>query len=381
MFIHSAKYYILRTIKNRILLFWILLFPIGLATLFYFAFGNLFESDMAFNPIPVAIILDDSAESENFKTIADSLSEVDEDQLLIARYTDEKEALTLLENEEVTGIIYSGKNPSLKLNSDTEDKDIDKSILVSFLNQYKTSYSVIEQVLQTNPSKLEDVVNINQSASSYSVEKKLTKGNLNIYLQFFYNLIAMTCLYSSFLGLNIATQLRADSSYVGARRNVSMAKKIVTSFSEILGALAIELTVDVLLIIYLLFVLKLDLNCSLPLMILSCISGSLLGISLGFLIGSLNIKNETIKMCISIGISMFSCFLSGLMDDAMKMKVEEFCPLINRLNPATLISDCFYSLNIYSTYDRLTRNIITILIMAFVFSLIGTMSLGRNHHE
>ena len=47
----------------------------------------------------------------------------------------------------------------------------------------------------------------------------------------------------------------------------------------------------------------------------------------------------------------------GQARQAVKDMVEHKFPIANRINPACLISDCFYSLNVYENYDRFFRNI------------------------
>ena len=70
------------------------------------------------------------------------------------------------------------------------------------------------------------------------------------------------------------------------------------------------------------------------------------------------------------------CFLSGLMIGDMRMRVEEVCPLINKINPAVLVSDSFVSLNQFGDMDRYMNNVITMIVMAIV-SIIAGLLLGR----
>ena len=42
---HLIKYSVIRKVKNFSMLFWPCMFPLILGTLFYFAFGNISESD------------------------------------------------------------------------------------------------------------------------------------------------------------------------------------------------------------------------------------------------------------------------------------------------------------------------------------------------
>ena len=48
---------------------------------------------------------------------------------------------------------------------------------------------------------------------------------------------------------------------------------------------------------------------------------------------------------------MILSVLGGLIGPNVKSYIEHTMPIINRINPASLIVDSFYALNIYDTYD------------------------------
>lgn len=72
-----------------------------------------------------------------------------------------------------------------------------------------------------------------------------------------------------------------------------------------------------------------------------------------------------------IALNMFLCFFSGLFINTIKNDVEQVCPIINRINPAVVLSDAFYALDIYDTYDRYFKNIIILLIFTAIFCIGG----------
>lgn len=95
--------------------------------------------------------------------------------------------------------------------------------------------------------------------------------------------------------------------------------------------------------------------------------GCLVGISLGILVGSIGKWKESTKIGIVLSVSLGSSFLSGLMIGGIKGLIEENCPIINRINPASLISDAFYSVAIYQDSDRYFRDVVTMAVLAAVF--------------
>ena len=83
-------------------------------------------------------------------------------------------------------------------------------------------------------------------------------------------------------------------------------------------------------------------------MLIISLFGSLIGVSVGLFVGSLGKLSEGIKVAVILAISMVCSFLAGLMNSNMKDLVEKHAPIINRINPAALISDAFYCINVYS---------------------------------
>lgn len=78
---------------------------------------------------------------------------------------------------------------------------------------------------------------------------------------------------------------------------------------------------------------------------------------------------------------MFWCYLSGMMGITMKYVVDKNVPIINKINPASMITDGLYSLYYYDTFDRYWFNIISLLIFAFVLMLISFFSLRRQKYD
>ena len=64
----------------------------------------------------------------------------------------------------------------------------------------------------------------------------------------------------------------------------------------------------------------------------------------------------------------------------MRIIVEQYAPFFNRINPAALMSDCFYSLAIYDSLERYTRNILTLLLLSFIFCLLGFLCTRRKKY-
>ena len=78
---------------------------------------------------------------------------------------------------------------------------------------------------------------------------------------------------------------------------------------------------------------------------------------------------------------MAGCFLSGMMGITMKYLVDKNIPLLNRLNPANMITDGLYALYYYDTPDRYFFNVISLLAFAFVMILFAVFGLRRQKYD
>ena len=62
------------------------------------------------------------------------------------------------------------------------------------------------------------------------------------------------------------------------------------------------------------------------------------------------------------------------------MIVEHHAPWFNYVNPAALISDCFYSLTAYESLNRYYTNLLTLCAFTVIFTLGGIILTRRNRY-
>jgi ABC-2 type transport system permease protein len=91
-------------------------------------------------------------------------------------------------------------------------------------------------------------------------------------------------------------------------------------------------------------------------------------------------KNEGLKIAILIAVSNIGSFLAGMMYVNMKYIIAKNLPLLSYLNPATLITDGFYSLYYYNTHQRFFVNISILAVLSIIFSLITYFIIRRQRY-
>ncbi len=390
MFIHNLKYSIKTLFRNKMLIFWTFAFPIILGTFFNMAFSNI-ENSEKLEIIDIAIVNNEEFKNneifkETFKSLSD---EKNEDRLFNTQYVTEQKAKELLENDEISGYLIlenevpkiivttSGINETILKNVTEEiiqtseivkslaENEIKKEIMAGNYNiDYEKMYKEIIEKNQKEEAKIENISNKNLSYTMIE----------------YYTLIAMSCLYGGILGMVAINQNLANMSNNGKRISIAPTSKGKLVFSSVIASYITQIIGLSLLFLYTIFVLKVDYGTNLPLVILLGMVGSFAGLSMGLAIGTVLKTNEGIKTGILISITMLGCFLSGMMGITMKYIIDKNVPIVNKLNPASMITDGFYSLYYYDTLDRYFFNITSLLIFAFIMIGISIFSLRRQKY-
>ena len=391
MFIHNFKYSLKTLFRNKALIFWTFAFPIILGTFFNMAFSNI-ESSEKLDIINIAIIKnDDFNNNEIFKTAFEELSDKNnDDRLFETRYTTEEEAKKLLEDEEIVGYMkLVNDEPKLTFTTSGINETIFKYVseeitqtsnIIKYLSEeeikkemiagnYNIDYeSIYNRVIELTE---EDNVRLNNVSNS----------NLSYTMIEFYTLIAMACLYGGILGAVAINQNLANMTNQGKRVSVSPTSKGKIILSSVLASYITQLVGVALLFLYTIFVLKVDYGNKLGLDIALAMAGSLAGLSLGVAVATTIKSNDNVKTGIIIAITMLGCYLSGMMGITMKYIIDKNIPIINKLNPASMITDGFYSLYYYDTLDRYIFDIGSLLIFALILIAISYISLRRQKYD
>lgn len=373
MFFHNLKYELLIGLRKKETLFWLILFPIVLGSFFKIAFAGIYDKTV-FTAVPIAVV--QTEKNETFDSVIKQVS-TGKDSLFKVTFTDEKKALQMLKDEKCDGIIYSGSDLSLTVAS----KGIKQTIIKTFVSQYKLQEKIITDTITSNPESVQKVISQLSKEVKYNNDIKLTEGNTDNTIQYFYNLLAMVALLGSMSGLSVAIGNQGNLSNIGARKCISPTNKAVSITASLCSCFIIQTICMLVAVTFICFVLKIDFGNRLPLVYLSSVMGGILGVSCGFFIGSIGRMGENAKIAVAMTFSMLSCFLSGLMIGNLKGVIAEHCPIINEINPAAVISDTFYCLNIYSDYRRFTEKIIVMAIMIFAFGAGGFLLSRRRKYE
>ncbi len=391
MFIHNFIYSFKTLFRNKMLIFWTFAFPIILGTFFNMAFSNIEDSEKL-EMIPIAIVnnedfKDNEILKEAFKTLSD---EENEDRLFDTKYTTEEESKHLLQNDEIIGYMILEKDePKVVVTTSGINETIFKYVteeitqtseMVSNLMNHEIKKEIMTGNQKVDYEKIyQNILEMTQNQEA-NIEN-ITSNHLSYTMIEFYTLIAMACLYGGILGMVAMNQNLPNMSSNGKRIAVAPISKGKVILSSVLASYITQLIGLALLFVYTILVLKVDYGTNLPLIILLGMVGSLAGLSMGLTVGTVFKTNDNVKTGIVISITMLGCFLSGMMGITMKYIIDKNMPIINKINPASMITDGFYSLYYYDTLDRYFFNVASLLIFAIVAIGISYLCLRRQKYD
>ena len=375
------KYYFRNNLRNRANVFWCLVFPLALMTCFKIAFGNLTTVD-SINSMPTAVIYSCENEQyeESFGTMMDSLSE-GEDALFEVNEYDDEEAVrkAIIDGDLDVAFKVTDGNVEVLLPKAYTDTAcaVGRSVADTFMN----NFTLIEDAYAKNPEeamalieKLGDNIDVVSAAQSNFVDE-----SPNPYIWYFYSSLVMGILFNAMNGVEMVNDLKADVSSAAMRVSVSPSKKIKMIMACFSSKLVIALIINVIQLFIMKNVFEVPLGnyVKIGVFLVAC---NIFAIAFGEICGSLmkgTLDNRANK---TTAIIMASVFLSGEMIANLPGFLELHCPIINDINPATVMNMALYRL-CYSTKDfDFYTNMAKIVIAAIVLLTISVVTLRREKY-
>lgn len=377
MFRHIFLHRLKCSFRDRQMIFWTFIFPILLSTFFSLAFSNL-NSGEAFTRIPVAVIDNAAYQNDPFlKSALTSASDPSQDGSLF-----ELQTLTLqqagqaLQEGRITGYYL----PGATLQVVVAESGIRQTILKIFADEYLQISATIQRIGEIRPEAMAALLQRVSERLELIREEKAGQGGMNDVVIYYYALIGMACLYSGFYGLREITAVQANLSNQAARINLVPVHKMKVFAASLSAALVVQYASIVLLVAYLILVQRIDFGQQTGLILLTCLTGSLLGIMIGALIGAVSKAGEGVKTAILIGVSMIFSFLAGLMQTSIKYLVDAKLPFLQWINPANLVCDSLYALYYYDNLNRYILNTLIQSVMIVMIFLVVYIILRRQRY-
>ncbi len=384
MFFHNFNYTLKTLFKNKILIFWTYAFPIILGLLFYFAFSDI-EKGETFKVIPIGIVenqafLENTLYKETFQVLGEEGSKT---QLFSIRYEDEETCQSLTKKKEIVGYLNLENEARLVIS----ENGIDETTFKFVIEEIEEKKALFNHLIEMNQDSIRNDASFvaqiyeNVMANQVSSIQDDSKSHLSYTMIEYYTLIAMACLYGGIVGMYAINQKLANMSSNGKRVSVAPIQKIKLIGSSALASYVALLIGVLLLFLFTVFVLHVDYGDSIFYVLLLILFGSLAGLAFGLFISVLLKKNENTKIGIIIASTMFCSVLSGMMGITMKYVIDKNVPILNKINPANMITDGFYALYYYDTPERFFMNLISLILFSLVLFLISIVILRGEKYD
>lgn len=233
---------------------------------------------------------------------------------------------------------------------------------------------------QAPPTK--DSTTTAEGVNLFEVNQDLRKGGVNEMLSYQFACIAYIAFYAFNTGNNLLNNINANQSTLGLREQVSPLQK-PKSFLLHFGAHLVIYAGFTLFLYLLLRLLGVDAATktdALPFLLLLYL-GQCCGMVMGAVFAALFPEAKNLRQAISILVPLFFGFLSGMMISSIRTTVQDVAPLVDQLNPVSMVSDGVYGLYTQGVGEIYQTAMLHLAIIFVLFLGITAIALRRDRYE
>lgn len=390
---HTFKYTVLSILRERSVLFWVVLFPLILATLFNAMFKGLDGTAYNLPTIPVAIVDGSEGEAgEAFGETMDALSDGDDPLLAPVYVNTADDAYELLKAGETIGTITLDAQgwPSLQLSPGAGDvgvsmEQIKRTVLADAVDNFCRSRAVAEDIIENDPMALAnpDVIDSFSARDDYTAELAITHSKTKEYVRYFYALLGFAALMAAMVGLNAVGAIQPNISPLGARRALSGTGRARMLVAAIAASWIVSFAALLLAFAYIRFVLGVEFGARDAACVLGLAIAALMATSLGALVGAIPAVPFDAKGGILTGITCLLSLFAGLYGTpALRLadRVAADAPWAAIINPAKQVTDLFYSLYVYTDLGPFFQTLGVLLVITAIFALAAVLLMRRQRY-
>ena len=408
LFVHTVR----MLLRRRDVLIWVVLFPLALATLFQIMFSN-FDEYYRIEPASCVVVDDEnyrSTQAAFFREMLDAVSEPGDDQVLSVSKVetpDEGHAAVLAGDAAACITVDSEGLPSMQvspLSVSSTTGSLDQSIVRAVLDQYRQTYAEMKQTfmaqplaqdMQSAPSQesfesFATMPGMQEAASAFMSDAVKTQQvdvlrvKSSSTVRYFYALMGFASLMSITVAICAVSATRANTSEVGARRQIAgvsptkqMAVTIAASFVAVFGCLLLAFA-------YMRFTLGVEFGGRDGLAVAAIAVCALVSTALGAAIGAIPSMPTPGKEGLATGITCLCALFAGLYGEpSMQLadQIAQHAPWAALINPAAQAANAFYDLTYYDSLAPFFWTICVLLAMAAVFFAVAALLMRRQNYE
>lgn len=376
MFSHVFRYRLKILLREKTLVFWTLIFPFILSTLFHLVFSRM-SGSVQFSPIPIAVVDNETDRSDPFFTQALAKVSTGENRLFdLLDCPDAVHAQTLLKEGKIRGYIQMDNPVQWHISR----SGLSQSMVKSFLDQVTQLHHAVQTVLSRNPSAFSDLL-AQLGEGRHPVKTVRGFGaKADLILILYYALLAMSCLYGAYYGLSLAQDVQGDLSARAARLNMVPMPKLQLFMSGLAASFVVHMGGLLLFLAYLNWLIGIDFGRRAVWVVATMIMGSITGLSLGAFVAVVVRGKEGVKVATLSTVTLLGAFLAGMMAPGIKYQIATSLPLLSWLNPVNLLADAFYALYYYDDFMRYGQNMALLMIFTLLFGAGAYLLIRRRQY-
>lgn len=396
---NTFKYTILELVRMPGVLVWALAFPLILSTVFMMMFAPL-DDQAEIDPIPlVAVTPANDAEGQSFSTFLDALSDEEDGESLFAiTYAPNTEEAAALVEENMAGenayigyVQLVNGTPDIHVTSISDStgmQELKTSILIMAMDNYVANAAMIRDLMNGNPGLVaqpdmaETLASMTEPIEA-TVQTTVTANQPKESVRYYFALLGMAALFGGTLGMIAFQRLKPNTSPLGARRALGATGHGRTVIATILASWLITFVCLCITYLYMRYVAGVDFGGRDGACLLTTAVAALTATALGCAISAIPKVPESGKSGILTGIVCFASLFAGLYGQpTMELAdtISRNFPIADYVNPATQISQAFYSIMYYDSLAPMAGHLVILLIMALVLFALSAQSLRRQRY-
>ena len=377
------KYYLLKVLRNKIYLFWCLVFPLGIMACMNAAFGNIYNIENSIDPVKTIVVAEsDSAYAEGFCDLVDEFA----DESAETKYFDmveadgREDAMEILKDGGAEVLFVAGDS-DIEVCLSESHTETAGMVAKTVADTYRSNFKLISEAYMTSPEKAQEMIENLASRKTFTeVDMGAFSDDPNPYVWYFYSTLVMGLFFTAMSGVNLVGDLKADVSEEAARLSLSPSSKSKMIWYAFIARLIPSVLISVIHLAFMRLVFQISLGSNVFRLILFVVVCNIFAISFGVICGLLFKGSVDIRGNKTTGVLMVSVFLSGEMVMQLPGIIEQYCPIVNDINPATVMNMAFYRMALYNDPFDFYMNMVKLVIAAVVFLTIGVLVLRREKY-
>lgn len=404
--LNTIKYTLADLFRLPGIIVWSLAFPIILMCMFSMMFGPL--DDMSnFNPIRIVVVdevvdevdsngdIDSQIASDHaFADLVEAVSTGDDRLFDVQNVASAQEAEKLVLDSRDTDDAFVGYvqlvdgNPEVHIADDLSANEMDYtevSIFTTVMDEYIAKKHLLENIITDNPAALSNQQMLLSVQETLSATKSVdvTRNQPKESVRYYFALLGMAELFGGNVSLMAFQRMRPNISALGARRSVGGLSHGKAVAGTLIACWIMNFTCLTIAYLVMRFMIGIDFGGR----DLSCLAvtaaASVTALSIGCAISAIPNIPENAKSGILTLIACFGALFAGLYGQpTMELAdmVDVNAPWAAWINPASQISQAFYSVMYYDSLTPMLIHIGILLIMSVVLFALSVGSLRRQRY-